>query len=165
VSAAATDARGVPLRSSFVSSVILPRLGASDAAPPTPIRFSACTAAPSARRSQTQPSATAPRATASAHNTQHQRIAGVREHLLTSQLPPTHAAYRGGSATSAAASLRDSVPATLPQLLGCNCLHAPLPHRLAAHKPLHPLQPQAQPPQPATRRIISALPAFATTRS
>jgi hypothetical protein len=37
--------------------------------------------------------------------------------------PPMHAAYHRGSATSAASSLRDSVPATPPQLLRCHCLH------------------------------------------
>jgi hypothetical protein len=50
----------------------------------------------------------------------HQRIAGVRKHQLTAQLPPMHAAYHRGSATSAVPSFRDSVPATLPQHLRCN---------------------------------------------
>ncbi len=36
--------------------------------------------------------------------------------------------------------------------------------RLAPRKPHHPLQPRAQPPQPTTRSIITALPAFASTR-
>jgi hypothetical protein len=44
--ASPTDARSVRLRSSDVSCVILPRLGASDAAPAAPIPFSAYTAAP-----------------------------------------------------------------------------------------------------------------------
>ena len=38
-----------------------------------------------------------------------------------------HAAYRRGPAMSAAPSFRDSVPATLPHLLRCYCLHAQLP--------------------------------------
>jgi hypothetical protein len=163
-SAAAADARSVPLRSSNVSCVIFSRLGASDAAPAALIRLPARTAAPSARRSQAPRPATAPCATASARNTHHhQRIAGVRK--LTAQLPTMHAAHRRSAATSAASSCRDSVPARLPPHLRSRCLHAPPPHRLAARKPNHPLQPQAQPPQPATRSIISALPAFATTRS
>jgi hypothetical protein len=83
-SAAAADARSVPWRFSDVSCGILPRLGASDAAPSSPITFPTRTAAPSARPSQASPSATAPSATASARNTQHQqRIAGVRNHPLT----------------------------------------------------------------------------------
>jgi hypothetical protein len=161
-----------------------------------------------------------------------------------------HAAYHRGSATSAASSLRDSVPATLPQLLRCKCLHAPaaprpapcrtpttrysparnrpsphaassthsrrsqaIAHSAAARRctqrttevqrrqlrhlsearcqrrcpiisevivcthrcpsarpspeppPARPLQPRAQPPQPKTRSIIHAQPAFASTRS
>jgi hypothetical protein len=113
------DARSVLRRSSSVSCVILSRLGASDAAPAPPIALPACTAAPRLAARKTPPPATAPRATAPAHSTQHhQCTAGVRKHPLTAQLLPMHAAYHGSSATSAASSLRDSVPATLPQLLG-----------------------------------------------
>jgi hypothetical protein len=114
---AAADARSVQLRSSDVSCVILPRLGASDAAPSSPIPLSARTRRPSARPSQAPPPATASRPTAPANNTQHHQIAGGRKHALTAQAQPMHAAYFGGPASSAASSFRDSVPATLPQLL------------------------------------------------
>ncbi len=92
-------------------------------------------------RAKPPPLATAPHETATAHNTQHHpRTAGVCKHPLTAQLPPMHAAYHRGTATSAASSLRDSVPATLPHHLRCNSLHAP--------PPLGP--PLAKPPTPAT---------------
>jgi hypothetical protein len=58
-----------------------------------------------------------------------------------------HAAYHRGPATSAASSLRDSVPATLPQLLRSGCLHA--------------LPPLAEPPPPATAQPATA-PAHST---
>jgi hypothetical protein len=77
-----------------------------------------------------------------------------------------HAAYHRGLATSAASSVRGSVPATLPQLLRSDCLHAPAAPRPAPRRsPARPLQPRAQPPQPKTRSIIHAQPAFASTRS
>jgi hypothetical protein len=83
-----------------------------------------------------------------------------------------HAAYRRGTATSAAPSLRDSVPATPPQLLRSdphplqsNCLPAPPPLGSLRANPGLRLQPRAQPPQPTPRIIIHALPAFASTRS
>ena len=70
-SAADADARSVQLRSSFVSCVILPRLGASDAAPSSPNLLSAGIRRPSARPSQAPPPATVSRTTAPAHSTQH----------------------------------------------------------------------------------------------
>jgi hypothetical protein len=79
--------------------------------------------------------------------------------------PPMHAAYHRGPATSASSSLRDSVPATLPQHLRYDSLHAPPPLGPPLANPLHPLQPCAQPPQPAARSIIHAQPAFTSTRS
>ena len=83
----AADARSVPPRSSDVSCVIPPRLGASDAAPAAWISLSACTAASPARPSQNPPPAPAPRATAPAHSTQHHPCtAGGRMHPLTAQL-------------------------------------------------------------------------------
>jgi hypothetical protein len=57
------------------------------------------------------------------------------------------------------------VPATLPPLLRSSCLHAPPPLGSPLASPHHPLQPRAQPPQPATRSIIRTRPAFASTRS
>jgi hypothetical protein len=55
-----------------------------------------------------------------------------------------HAAYSRGSASSVASSSRDSVPATLPQLLRCDCLHATAAPRLASPS-------QAPPPATAPR--------------
>jgi mRNA-degrading endonuclease toxin of MazEF toxin-antitoxin module len=98
--------------------------------------------------------------TAPAHSMQHHpRTAGVRSHPLTAQLPPMHAAYYRGEAASAASSWRDSVPATLPQLLRSNFLHETPPPRLAHCKPHHPSA------APASHDIIHAQPAFAATRS
>jgi hypothetical protein len=57
------------------------------------------------------------------------------------------------------------VPATLPQLLRLNCLHAIAAPRLAPRKPHHLLQPRAQLPQPTSCKIINVLPAFASSRS
>ncbi len=57
------------------------------------------------------------------------------------------------------------MPATLPQLLRLNCLHAPSPLSSPLAKPHHPVQLCAQPPQPTTRKIINAQPAFASTGS
>jgi hypothetical protein len=86
--------RSVPPRFSVVSCAILPRLGASDAAPSSPNLLSAGIRCPSARPSQAPPPATAPRPTASAHSTHHhQRIAGVRKHPRPAQAQPMHAAY------------------------------------------------------------------------
>ncbi len=115
--------RSIPLNSSDVSCAILPRLGPSDAAPAALIRLSARTTAPrlAPRRPHhpLQPRAQPPRA----QNTQHHPCtAGVHKHPLTAQAQPI--AYSGGSARSAASSLRDSVQATLPQLLRSDCLHA-----------------------------------------
>jgi hypothetical protein len=115
-SAAAPNACSVPFRSSDVSCVTLPRLGASDAAPSSPIALSARTAPRLAPR-QAPPPATAPRPTAPAHSTQHhQSTAGVRKHSFAAQLPPMQEAYHRGPASSAASSFRDSVRATLPRL-------------------------------------------------
>jgi hypothetical protein len=59
-SAAAADARSVPVRFSEVSCVILKRLGASDAAPAALIRLSARTTAPRLAPRKPPPSATGP---------------------------------------------------------------------------------------------------------
>jgi hypothetical protein len=56
---------------------------------------------------------------------------------------------------SAAASLRDSVPAKLPQLLGSECLHVPPPLcSPLANPPPHQLQPRALPAHPTPPLII-----------
>jgi hypothetical protein len=52
---------------------------------------------------------------------------GVCKHPLTAQMPQMHPSYHRGPATSAAPSLRDSVPATLPHLRRSRCLQAPPP--------------------------------------
>ncbi len=58
-SAAASDARSVPMRFSDVSCVILPRLGASDAAPSSPAELPAQFNAPRPAPRKTPPAATA----------------------------------------------------------------------------------------------------------
>jgi hypothetical protein len=84
---------------------------------------------PSARLSQKPHHPLQPRAQPPQPTTRHiiPALPALAKHPLLAQLPPMHAAYHGGSATSAASSFRDSVPATLPQLLRCNCLHTPRP--------------------------------------
>ncbi len=166
-SAAAADASSVRLRFSDVSCVIPPRLGASDAAPASMIPLSARTAAPSNRRSQTPPPATAPSATAPA-----QQHAASSAHCRRSQ-PPAHIA---AAADARSVPRRSSVVSCgiLPRLGASNATPSspisPLSARTAAarlaHRKLHnPLQPGALPPRPTARRISSALPAFATARS
>jgi hypothetical protein len=91
-----------------------------------------------------QPPAAAPRAPAPARIIIHAQPAFASTRPQRSWLP-MHAAYHRGPATSAASSLRDSVPATLPQLLGSSCLHAPPP--LGAHL--------AKPPPPAPAPRVS----------
>jgi hypothetical protein len=222
----APDARSVQLRHSDVSCVILPRLDASDAAPPARISLPArTTAAPRLARRRTPTTHYSPartrlgpqhtassahsrRSQAPAHSAAARRCTQRTTEVQRRQLrhpsearcqrrcpscsdpivcthrrpsgrpsqnphhplqpraqpphptariiiharpaiastrsqrswPPIHAAYFLGPATSAAPSLRDSVPTTLPQLLRCHCLHAPPP----LGKPL------AEPPPPTT---------------
>jgi hypothetical protein len=119
-SAAAPDARRVPLRSSDVSCAISARLGASDAAPAPPISLPACTAAPRlAPRKPHRP--LQPRAQLPQPATRNSISAqpAVRKYPLTAAAADP-ATYQGGTATSAAPSLRDSVQATLPHHLRCN---------------------------------------------
>ncbi len=75
---------GVPLRSSDVSCVILPRLGASDAAPSSPMKLSASTAARRLAARKPPPHATAPRATLPglqhAISSMHSRRSHTRAH-------------------------------------------------------------------------------------
>jgi len=90
----ATDARSVRMRSSDVSCVIPPRLGASDAAPAAPMSLSARTAAPRLDPRKPPPPVTTSRATAPAHSTHHHPCtASVRNRPLTAQAQPMHAAY------------------------------------------------------------------------
>ncbi len=122
------DARSVLPRSSDVSCVILKRLGASDAAPSSPLKVPARTAAPRLApripNHLLQPRAHPPQPTA--RNIIPALPALASTHSQRSW-PPMHAAYHRGQATSAAPSSRDSVPATLAQLLRCKkCLHVPL---------------------------------------
>jgi hypothetical protein len=163
-------ARSVLPRSSSVSCVIHPRLGASDAAPSAPMLLSARTAAPRlaprlAPR-KPQPPATAPRPTASALSTQHHHdIAGVRKHPLTAQAQPMARSVLPRSSDVSCVILprlgaSDAVPKSPIRLSARTA--AP---RLAPRRPHHPLQPSAHPPRPKARIIISALQAFASTRS
>ncbi len=114
------DARSVPTTSSDVSFAIIARLGASDAAPSSPILLSARIAAPRQTPRQIpthplQPRAQPPQPTARNIIHAQSALANTSSHC---SCPPMHAAYHRGSATSAASSLRDSVPATLLHLLG-----------------------------------------------
>jgi hypothetical protein len=144
-SAAALDTRSVPPRFSDVSCVILPRLGASDAAPAELIALPALTTAPGLAPSQNPTTRSHPPQPTACNMSS--AFAGVRKHPLPAQLPSIHAAYHGGSATSAASFVRDSVPATLPHHLRSYCLPAP--------PPLGP--PSRKPPPPATALRASAL--------
>ncbi len=112
--------RSVLLRFSVVSCVILKRLGASDAAPAAPIRFAARTAAPRSTPRQ-NPHHTSYSPARTRPSPQHATSPHAQPAFATTRSQcswqPMHAAYRRGPATSAAASLRDSVPATLPHHL------------------------------------------------
>ncbi len=165
-SAAAADAHSVLLSSSDFSCVILPRLGASDAAPAAPILLSARTAAPrlASRRPPPPAPARAQPPQPAARNIIHAQPAFAS---ICSQRcwPPMHTAYFRGSATSDASSFRYSVPAMLPHHLRSYFLHAPPPLGSPLAGPHHPLQPREQPPQSTARNIIHAQPAFASIRS
>jgi hypothetical protein len=90
----ATDARSVPLRFNDVSCAILPTLGASDAAPASPMVLTARTAAPRLAPPRLhhplQPRAQPPQPTA--RSIIH-AMSAVRRHPLKAPLPPMHAAY------------------------------------------------------------------------
>ncbi len=88
----AADARSVPLRTSDVSCAILPRLGASDAAPSSRISLTARTAAPRLAPRKPPPLATAPRATASARSIISAQPAAASTRSQHSW-PPMHEAY------------------------------------------------------------------------
>jgi hypothetical protein len=132
----ATDARSIPLRHSEVSCVILRRLGASNAASAARISLPARPAASRLAPHKPPPSATALRAPASAHSTQHhQRIAGVRKHPLTAQLPADARSIPPRSSDVSCVILprlgaSDAAPAALTQLSARTA--AP---RLAPRKP------------------------------
>ena len=148
----------VPLRSSDISCVILPRLGASDAAPAELISLPARTFPLGSPHAELPPPATAPRATAPAHSTQHhQRTAGVRKHPLPAQLPAdARSVPRRFSDVSCVILSRlgasDAAPAA-SMLLSARTAAPRLAPRRTPH---HPLQPRAHPPQPTARNIISA---------
>ncbi len=76
-------ARGVPPRSSDVSCVILPRLGASDAAPAASMSLSARTAAPRLAPRKPQTTRYSPERHHPTRNTHHPCTAGGRKHPLT----------------------------------------------------------------------------------
>jgi hypothetical protein len=168
-SAAAADARSVPLRFSDVSCVIPARLGASDATPATSIKLPARTAAPRLAPRKSPTTATARRSTAPAQNTQHhQRIAGVRRHPLTAQLaadarsvPPRSSDVScvirkrlGASDAAPASSIplpartaapriaprKASPPATAPRATARNTQHHPM-HSRRSQPPAHSASP------------------------
>jgi hypothetical protein len=112
---------------------------------------------PSARPSQAPPPPTAPRPT----TLSPQHAASSQPYCRPSQAPANsascrrwHTAYRRGSASSAAPSFRDSVPATLPQLLRTDCLHATAAPR-KPHHPLHPCAHNRPSPQHTTSSVHS----------
>jgi hypothetical protein len=159
-------ARSVQLRFSDVSCVILKRLGASDAAPAASMSVTAHTAAPRLALGKPSPPATAPRATAPAHTTQHhQRTAGFRKHPLTALLPADACSVQLRSSHVSCVILprlgaSDAAPAALMSLPAR--IAAP---RLTPREPRHQLQRRMQPPQPTAPNIIHAQPALASTRS
>ncbi len=57
------------------------------------------------------------------------------------------------------------MPATLPQLLRCHCLHAPPLLGSLIANPTTRCSPARKPPQPHATSSVRALPAFAATRS
>jgi hypothetical protein len=124
-------------------------LDLNDAAPLSPIRLPARTAAPRLAprkpRHPLQPIAQPPRPTARSIITTLPALASTRSQHKPSRW---HAAYFRGPATSAASSLRDSVQATLPQLHRAHCLHTPPCLGSPLASPNHPLQPRAPPPHP-----------------
>jgi hypothetical protein len=129
----------VPLRSSDVSCAILPRLGASDAAPTSSMSLSARTAAPRRPHHPIQPLLQPPQA----HSTQHhQRIAGIRKHPLASQLP----------AMSHSVPLRSSdVSCAILPRLGASDAAPSSPNSLSART----RRPSARPSQATTRYSLS----------
>jgi hypothetical protein len=155
-------ARSVQLRSSVVNCAILPRLGASDAAPAAPIRLSARTTAPplAPRKPHRplQPRAQPPQPTTRSIISALPALASTREQP---QLPPmSHSVPMRFSDVSCAILPRlgasDAAPSASIELSA---------NTAAPRKPHRPLQPRAQPPQPIARSIgILARPAFASTR-
>jgi hypothetical protein len=164
--AAAADARSVPLRPSSVSRVILARLGASDAAPSSPIELSARTAAPSAR-----PVASLTTRCNPAHNRPSPKHTTPSAHRRRSQ-PPAHSAA-GRRCTQRTIELQHRQPRH-PSETRCK-RRCPIisdrivcTHRRPSARPVASLTTRcnsAQPPQPTACNIIRAQPAFAATRS
>jgi hypothetical protein len=163
----AADARSVPLRPSEVSCVILPRLGASDAAPSSPIQFSARTTASrlAPRRTRTTsyiPAPNRPQPTARIIISASPAFASTRsQHKLSRCTQRTTEAQRRQLRHPEETRCQQRCPIISDPIA---CTH----HRPSARpsqNPTHPLQPRAQLPQPTAPNIIHAQPAFATTRS
>jgi hypothetical protein len=114
-------------RPSTVSCVILKRLGVNDAAPSSSISLPARNPAPRLAPHKTHhpplPRAQLPQPRASNIVRAQPAIVSTRSQRSCRRC----AAYHGGPAMSAVSSLRDSVPATLPQYLRSDCLHATQP--------------------------------------
>ncbi len=154
----AADARSAPPRYSDVSCVIRKRLGASDAAPSSPIALPAHTAAP-------RP---APR---KAPTTRYSlaRNRPSPQHATSSAHLPAFASIR--SQRSCRRCTQRTAEVQLRQLRhpsetrcqrrcpiisdGIHCTIA-CTHRRPSQNPYRPLQPRAQPPQSTARNIISA---------
>jgi hypothetical protein len=159
-SAAAADARSVQKRSSDVSCAICARLGASDAAPASPMALPAHIADPRLAPRKSPPPAPALRPTAPAHNTQHHpRTAGGRRHPLTAQaaadarsIPPRSSDV--SCVIPPRLGVSDAAPAALIRLPARTA--AP---RLAPSKPRHPLQPATRNHCPCTAAVSKHSPA------
>jgi hypothetical protein len=111
--------RGQPLQRCTVH--VAGALDLNDAAPSSPKPFSARTAAPRQTPTTRYSPVCNPRSPARIIVSAFPAFTSIRSQR---SCPPMHAAYHRGPATSAASSFRGSVPATLPQLLRCDCLQA-----------------------------------------
>ncbi len=135
------DACSLLSRFSDFSSASRKRLGASDAAPSSPIGLTARTAAP--------------------------RLAPRR--TRTTRYSPAHIRLSSQHATSSMHRRRAQTPAH--SIAGCPSCSDPIDctHRRSSARPSptpnHPLQPRAQLPQPITRNSMNTLPALESTRS
>jgi hypothetical protein len=159
-------ARSVQLRFSDVSCAICKRLGASDAAPSSPMSLPARTAAPLARPSQIPTTRYSPArnrlspqpATSSMHSRRSQASAHIASPDDARSVPSKSSDVSCAICKRLGAS--DAAPAASISLSARTA--APGTPLASAH---HQLRPRAQPPKLTARNITSALPALASTRS
>jgi hypothetical protein len=176
--ASQADARSVPPRPSDVSCVILPRLGASDAAPSSPIRLPARTTAPRLAPRETHTTSYSPvrnpcsphHATSSAHCRLSQASAhSAAGHRCTQRTMEVQRRQLHHPSQTRCQRRRPScseaIACTHRRHLRSDCLHALPPLGSPLAKPPPSAQPRTQPLQPTPRNVISAQPALASTRS